>query len=72
VPVFSALFIALTFENYERYILLFFYEILGLIKKKIQMFVAFFNDTNNNLYYRKNCLRIYNWNKEKANINILI
>jgi len=52
----SALFIALTFENYEQYFS--FYEILVLIKnKKIQMFFAFFNDTNNNFYYRINLFK---------------
>jgi len=51
----SVLFISLTFENYERY---FFYEILVLIKNKNINVYCFFNDTNNNIYYRKNCLRV--------------
>jgi len=38
-------------------ILYFFYEILVLIKSKnINVCCFFFNDTNNNLYYRKSCL----------------
>jgi len=62
----SALFIALTFENYER--CFFLYEILILIKTKninvccFQVvtnqtnMIIYFNDTNNNIFYRKSCL----------------
>jgi len=35
---------------------IFFYGILVLIKSKNINVCCFFNDTNNNLYYRKSCL----------------
>jgi len=36
----------------------FIYEILVLIKNKKKNVCCFSNDTNNNLYYKKNCLRV--------------
>jgi len=52
----SALFIVLTFENYER--CFFLYKILILIRIKNINVYCFFNDTNNNLYYKNSCLRV--------------